>query len=63
VAPAEVLHERVPGGDDPRGPVTFQSAHRPEPCFQPSVIGFDLCVPRSPSTALTSGVARPALWA
>ena len=44
VAAAQVLHERVPGGDDPRGPVAFQSAHRPEPGFQPSVIGFDRVV-------------------
>jgi hypothetical protein len=41
VAAADVLHERVPGGDDPRGPVAFQSAHRPQPCFQPPVIRFD----------------------
>jgi hypothetical protein len=26
VAVAEVLDERVPGGDDPRGPVAFQAA-------------------------------------
>ena len=38
---AEVLHERVPGGQDPRRPVTFQAAHRPQPGLQLSVIGLD----------------------
>jgi hypothetical protein len=32
------------GGDDPRGPVTLQPAHRPEPSFQPPVICFDRVV-------------------
>jgi len=40
VAAAEILHERVPGGDDPRGPVAFQAAHRPQAGFQQAVIGF-----------------------
>ena len=44
VTSVEVLHERVPGRDDPRGPVTLQSTHRPQPCFQPSVVGFDRVV-------------------
>ena len=29
VTTAEVVHERVPGRDDPRGPLALQSAHRP----------------------------------
>ena len=37
VAAAEVLHERM----SPRGPVAFDSAHRPQPRFQPPVIGLD----------------------
>jgi hypothetical protein len=41
MAAAEVLDEGVPGGDDPRGPAAFQAAHRPEPGFQPPVIGLD----------------------
>ena len=41
VAAAEVLDEGVPGGDDPRGPVALESAHRPEPGLQPPVIGLD----------------------
>jgi hypothetical protein len=44
VAAAQILNERVPSGEDPRGPVALQAAHRPEPCFQPSVIGFDRVV-------------------
>jgi hypothetical protein len=39
VAAAQVLDERVAGGEDPRSPVTLQSAHRPEPGFEPSVVG------------------------
>jgi hypothetical protein len=41
MAAAEVLDEGVPGGDDPRGPAAFQAAHRPEPGFQPPVVGLD----------------------
>ena len=41
VAAAQVLDERVPGADDPRGPAALQSAHRPQPRFQPSVIYLD----------------------
>ncbi len=44
VAPAEVLDEGVPGGHGLSGPVAFESAHRPEPGFQPSVICFDRVV-------------------
>jgi hypothetical protein len=44
VAAAQILDERVTGGQDPRGPVTFQAAHRPQPRFQPPVIGLDRVV-------------------
>jgi len=44
VAAAEVLHEGVPGGQGPRGPAAFQSAHRPQPGLQPAVIGLDRIV-------------------
>ena len=41
VAAAKILDERVPGGQDPRGSAAFQAAHRPQPRFQPPVIGLD----------------------
>jgi hypothetical protein len=44
VAAAEVLDERVPSGDDPRGAVAFQSAHRSQPRFQAAMVGFDRVV-------------------
>jgi hypothetical protein len=44
VAAAEILDEGVPGGHDPRGPVALQPAHRPQPRFQPAVIGLDRVV-------------------
>jgi hypothetical protein len=44
VAAAEILHERVTGGQDPRGPVALQAAHRPQPRFQPAVISLDRVV-------------------
>lgn len=44
VTTADVLDERVPGRDDPRGPVTLQSAHRPQPRFQAAMVGFDRIV-------------------
>jgi hypothetical protein len=34
VVTAQVLSQCVPGGDDPRGPVAFQSAHRSQPRFR-----------------------------
>ena len=37
---AEVLHERVAGGDPCGGPQAFEPAHRAEPGLQPSMIGF-----------------------
>jgi hypothetical protein len=44
VAAAEVLHECMASGQDPRGPVAFEAAHRPQPRFQPPVICFDRVV-------------------
>ena len=41
VAAAEVLHKPMSGCQHPRGPVAFDSAHRPQPRFQPPVIGLD----------------------
>jgi hypothetical protein len=38
---ADVLHQGVPGGRDPRGPVALQAAHRPEPGLKPPVISLD----------------------
>lgn len=40
-AAAQILDERVTFGDHRRGAVGLQSAHRPQPCFQPSVVTFD----------------------
>jgi hypothetical protein len=66
VAAAQILDERVPGGDDPCGPAAFQAARRPQPGLQPSMIGLDrvirvLCVPRISSMGLSSRVALPAV--
>ena len=41
MATVQILDERVPGGESARGVVAFQAAHRPEPGFQPAVIGLD----------------------
>ena len=41
VAAAKVLHERVPSGDSCGRAEAFESAHRPQPSFQPAVIGLD----------------------
>lgn len=41
VATAQVLHEGVTGGEDPRRAMPLQAPHRPEPGFQPSVICLD----------------------
>jgi hypothetical protein len=53
VAAAAVLHEYAAGGQDPRGPVPFQAAHRPEPGLQPPVISLDTII-----GVLLSGVQR-----
>src|SRR5450755_4146145 len=44
VAAADVLDEGVTGGEDPRGPGALESAHGPEPGFEPPVIGLDRVV-------------------
>ena len=44
VAAAQVLDEGVPGGEDPRGAVPFQAAHRPQPGLQPAMISLDRIV-------------------
>ena len=53
VAAAQILHKGVTGGEDPRLPVTLQSAHRPEPGFEPPVVCFDRVV-----RVLPDGVQR-----
>lgn len=44
LAAAEVLHERMSGCQEPRGPVALQAGHRPQPRFQTPVIGLDQVV-------------------
>ena len=44
MAAADVLDERVPGGDDLYAAELFEPAHRSQSRFQPSVIGFDRVV-------------------
>ena len=44
MATADVLDERVPGGDYLYAAELFESAHRSQSGFQPSVIGFDRVV-------------------
>jgi len=44
VAAAEILHEGMTGGEDPRGAVTLQSPHRPQPGLQPPVVSLDRVV-------------------
>lgn len=36
VVAAEILHERMSGGEYPRRAVPFQAWHRPQPGLQPS---------------------------
>jgi hypothetical protein len=38
---AQVLHERVSDGDRARGGQASESAHRPQPCLEPTVVGAD----------------------
>jgi len=68
VAAANVLREGVAGGEDPCGAVTSQSAHRPEPGFQPSVVRFDRivrvlldCVPCGGDQLVHARVGRRAI--
>src|SRR5438270_12177110 len=44
MAAADVLDERVPGGDYSCAAELFEPAHRSQSGFQPSVIGFDRVV-------------------
>lgn len=41
VAASEVLDEGVPSTDHPGQTKLFQPTHRPQPGFEPTVIGFD----------------------
>jgi len=41
VAAADVLHKGLSGADRLGGAQAFEAAHRPEPGFQPAVVGFD----------------------
>jgi hypothetical protein len=41
VATPNVLHERVTSHDHACSVVAFESPHRPEPCLESPVIGFD----------------------
>jgi hypothetical protein len=41
VAAAQVLHERMAAHDHAGGAVAFESAHRPQSCFQAAVVGLD----------------------
>ena len=44
VAAAEVLDERMTSGDSCGGAEAFESAHRPQPGLQPTMIGPDAVV-------------------
>jgi hypothetical protein len=44
VSAAQVLHERVPGGEDPQPGHGLDAAHRPKPPFELHVVGFDSVV-------------------
>ncbi len=44
VAAAQVVHERMSGGDGLGGAHLFESAHRSKPRRQPAVIGLDAIV-------------------
>jgi hypothetical protein len=46
VAAPQVLHERVPGGDNAGRLDPFESAHRAQPGLEQAVIGFDAVVTR-----------------
>jgi len=55
VAAAQVLHEGMPGGEDPRGAVAFQPAHRPQPCFQPPMVRLDGVIRMPPNRVQRRG--------
>ena len=44
VATAEVLYERMAGGDTGRRPELFQPAHRAQPSLQPAMISFNTII-------------------
>ena len=60
VAAAQVLHEGLPGGDGARRRETFESAHRPQPGFKSTVVGFDDVVTQyeDPGVAGSAGRSR-----
>jgi hypothetical protein len=41
VAATRVPHERQPGDDDCSGAIRAQAAHRSQPLFEATVVGFD----------------------
>jgi hypothetical protein len=41
VTAAQIPHDGVTGGEDPRRTVAFQAAHRPQPGLQPPMICLD----------------------
>ena len=68
VAAAQVLDECVAADHDRRSLVGLQASHRPEPCFEPSVIALQavvrvlgcvvLCAREESSITRSSGAAR-----
>lgn len=44
MAASDVLHQRVPADDHACGVVAFESKHRSESSFEPTVVGFDSIV-------------------
>lgn len=40
MASVQVLDERMPSDHDDRGPISLQSAHRPQPGLEPAVVGL-----------------------
>jgi len=40
----DILYQLVAGGDNPGRPGMFQAPHRPEPRFEPRVVGFNSIV-------------------
>jgi hypothetical protein len=41
VTAADILDQGVPGDDDPGAAVVLEPAHRPQPRFQPAMIGLE----------------------
>jgi hypothetical protein len=61
VAAPEVLHECVPNGDGARRGQSAESAHWPQPCLEPSVIGFDAVVGRYEDLGVAGSAGRSRL--